>query len=181
MKVIIKKVRPIHILDIGNLIGNNVVVGGVRRTAEIFLCDVDDGNVFLPNTVLMEYEDKERHINILNKLAELGVAETYDIRWLNELKLNDANARPLHHRRMSNNSIAFEEKPSREMLNLIFQIIQGEGEPGFVNMESAKKRRPNAKGLNPCAEILLDSYGVCNLTTVNVMAFVKRKQWNVFT
>lgn len=26
-------VRPIHILDIGNLIGSNVVVGGVRRTA----------------------------------------------------------------------------------------------------------------------------------------------------
>src|SRR5690606_7615815 len=29
-----------------------------------------------------------------------------------------------------------------------------------------------AEGLNPCAEILLDSYGVCNLTTVNVDAFV---------
>ncbi|MFL6479404.1 MAG: hypothetical protein ACJ8F5_00340 [Bacillales bacterium] len=26
-----KKVRPIHILDIGNLIGNNVVVGGVEN------------------------------------------------------------------------------------------------------------------------------------------------------
>src|SRR6185312_239166 len=37
-----KRVRPIHILDIGNLIGNNVVVGGVRRTAEIFLMDADD-------------------------------------------------------------------------------------------------------------------------------------------
>src|SRR5699024_2770559 len=37
-----KRVRPVHILDIGNLIGNNVVVGGVRRTAEIFLFDADD-------------------------------------------------------------------------------------------------------------------------------------------
>src|SRR5690554_4484080 len=74
---------------------------------------------------------------------------------------------------MSNNSIAFTSKPSREMLNLIFTIMQGEGEPGFINLEAANKRRPNAKGLNPCAEILLDSYGVCNLTTVNVRAFVK--------
>jgi ribonucleoside-diphosphate reductase alpha chain/ribonucleoside-triphosphate reductase len=51
--------------------------------------------------------------------------------------------------------------------------MRGEGEPGFVNLEEANRRRPNAEGLNPCAEILLDSYGVCNLTTVNVDAFVK--------
>src|SRR5690606_39711290 len=29
------------------------------------------------------------------------------------------------------------------------------------------------KGVNPCVEILLDSYGLCNLTTINVLAFVK--------
>lgn len=98
-------------------------------------------------------------------------------------------SRPLHHRRMSNNSIAFTEKPSREMLNLVFTIMRGEGEPGFINLEQAAKRRLKGMGidnpcddlvgwvatqigLNPCAEILLDSYGVCNLTTVNVDAFV---------
>jgi ribonucleoside-diphosphate reductase alpha chain/ribonucleoside-triphosphate reductase len=46
------------------------------------------------------------------------------------------------------------------------------GEPGWVNEEAGKKRRPNFQGVNPCAEILLDSKGLCNLTTVNVMAFV---------
>jgi ribonucleoside-triphosphate reductase len=35
-------IRPIHILDMGNLVGANVVIGGVRRTAEIFLFDADD-------------------------------------------------------------------------------------------------------------------------------------------
>jgi ribonucleoside-diphosphate reductase alpha chain/ribonucleoside-triphosphate reductase len=64
------------------------------------------------------------------------------------------------------------------MLSLVFTIMQGEGEPGFVNLEEANRRRPNAKGLNPCAEILLDSYGVCNLTTVNVDAFVKDGKLN---
>jgi adenosylcobalamin-dependent ribonucleoside-triphosphate reductase len=73
---------------------------------------------------------------------------------------------------MSNNSIAFQHKPTREYLHKIFQIMKDEGEPAFVNMETAQKRRPNAKGLNPCGEVLLDSYGVCNLTTVNVMGFV---------
>jgi ribonucleoside-triphosphate reductase (thioredoxin) len=36
------KLRPIHIVDMANLIGYNVVVGGVRRTAEIVLGDEDD-------------------------------------------------------------------------------------------------------------------------------------------
>ena len=96
----------------------------------------------------------------------------YDIDWLYELKVNDPNARPLHHRRMSNNSICFESKPSNEKLELIFKVLKNEGEPGFINLEAAKRRRPNAKGVNPCGEVLLDSYGVCNLTTVNVMGFV---------
>jgi ribonucleoside-diphosphate reductase alpha chain/ribonucleoside-triphosphate reductase len=78
----------------------------------------------------------------------------------------------LHHRRMSNNSIAFEKKPTREKLHYLLDLIKNEGEPGFYNMEAARKRRPNAKGFNPCGEVILDSYGVCNLTTVNVAAFV---------
>lgn len=36
------KLRPIHCLDICNLIGQNVVVGGVRRTAEIAIIDPHD-------------------------------------------------------------------------------------------------------------------------------------------
>jgi len=127
------KVRPIHILDICNLIGNNVVIGGVRRTAEIFLCDKDDEEVISAKKNLQPH---------------------------------------LYHRFMSNNSIVFDKKPSREELSRIFTSIRINGEPGFFNMEAAKKRRPNVKGLNPCGEVLLDSYGVCNLTTVNVMAFV---------
>lgn len=173
-----KRVRPIHILDIGNLIGNNVVVGGVRRTAEIFLCDGDDWECILAKYGINGVWDEAHHEKVCEKLKDvLGYVPT----WLEELPLHEPNARPLHHRRMSNNSIAFEKKPSREMLNLIFTIMQGEGEPGFVNLEEARRRRPNAEGLNPCAEILLDSYGVCNLTTVNVSAFLVEKKDGTYT
>ena len=43
--------------------------------------------------------------------------------------------------------------------------IQG---PVFINQ--AAKEKTN-KGVNPCGEVLLDSRQMCNLTTVNVMAF----------
>jgi ribonucleoside-triphosphate reductase (thioredoxin) len=161
--------RPIHILDIGNLIGNNVVVGGVRRTAEIFLMDSDDWECILAKYGINGIWNEEHHNTVISALENLSACPD----WLRSLPLNNENARPMHHRRMSNNSIAFTSKPSREMLNLIFTIMQGEGEPGFINLEEANRRRPNAEGINPCAEIILDSYGVCNLTTVNVDAFVR--------
>lgn len=75
-------------------------------------------------------------------------------------------------RAMSNNSIYFTEKPEREELVNIFDRIQHNGEPGFVNATAASLRRPNFNGINPCAEILLDNRGLCNLCEINLTAFI---------
>lgn len=164
------QVRPIHILDISNLIGNNVVVGGVRRTAEIFLMDDDDYETMFAKYGINGIWDEEQHNKVVEATKTLGLKSI--TKMLESIELFNPNARPLHHRRMSNNSVAFEKKPSRNMLRLLFEMMKAEGEPGFINMEEAKRRRPNAEGTNPCAEILLDSKQVCNLTTINVRAFV---------
>lgn len=105
------RLRPIHVLDICNIIGENVVVGGVRRTAEIALLDANDEETL--------YAKK--------------------------------NLTPdRFHRFMSNNSIFYEDKPTREQLAKQFTVLQNEGEPCFVNAEAARKRRPNFHGVNPC-------------------------------
>lgn len=161
------KPRPIHIIDMCNLIGINVVVGGVRRTAEIALFDADDWECVLAKYGINGIHDLDRHIHIGECLEKLNVKPTW---WDN---ITETNRTSFNHRRMSNNSICFTEKPTREYLHTIFEIMQDEGEPGFTNLEAAQKRRPNAKGFNPCVEILIDSRGVCNLTTLNVMSFVK--------
>lgn len=75
-------------------------------------------------------------------------------------------------RSMSNNSIVFQDKPSKQMLVDIFSRITASSEPGFMNLNAANKRRKNVKGSNPCMEILLDSRGTCNLSELNMMAFV---------
>jgi len=169
------QVRPIHILDIGNLIGANVVVGGVRRTAEIFLLDWDDYESMFAKYGINGLWTEE-HIAHHKKLGELLEAEGIKPVWFDDIKNVGDQRLGLEHRRMSNNSIAFEKQPSREFIHIVFQMMQGEGEPAFINLEEARRRRPNAEGINPCAEILLDSYGVCNLTTVNVKAFVVQKE-----
>lgn len=136
--------RPIDCLDICNIIGENVVVGGVRRTAEMIMIDADDKDCIDAKSSLYRQVEGKWEVN-----------------------------KDLIHRQMSNNSIYYKRKPSREKLHWQIEKMRYSGEPGWVNGESADKRRPNMKGVNPCGEILLDSYGVCNLTTVNVYAFVK--------
>lgn len=165
------KIRPIHILDIGNLIGANVVVGGVRRTAEIFLFDHDDYECMMAKYGINGFWTDEQLAHH-RRVGEL-LGENKPV-WFDTIQKVGDGRHGLDHRRMSNNSIAFMKQPSKDFLHLVFTLMQLEGEPGFVNLEEANRRRPNAEGLNPCAEILLDSYGVCNLTTVNLVEFVKK-------
>lgn len=182
------QVRPIHILDIGNLIGNNVVVGGVRRTAEIFLFDHDDYETMFAKygmNGIWTDEQFAQHAKVGKLLDDQGIKPV----WFDNLKIG-IRREGIDHRRMSNNSIAFTRKPEKEFLDLVFELMQLEGEPGFVNLEEAARRilesmdnkTPTRRqlddiiyqiGLNPCVEVILFSKNVCNLTTINVKAFVK--------
>jgi ribonucleoside-triphosphate reductase (thioredoxin) len=219
------KLRPIHILDFGNFLGNNVVVGGVRRTAEIFLIDgMEDIESIFAKYGLNGFWDEaafQRHEEIMNEADRLGIKVPESARKVGERKhgvsMEDFTTHQfdtkeeaesfiednggfymypmnkgteLHHRRMSNNSVAFKSKPPREFLHFIHLMMKAEGEPAFINLEELARRRfkmlgidnPTKEqmeyameklGMNPCAEILLWTYGVCNLTTINVTAFVK--------
>jgi ribonucleoside-triphosphate reductase len=201
------QLRPIHILSWGNRIGYGVVVGGVRRTAEIF--GIGDDPEIDWETVFAKYglngfwkEDHFlQHEKIGRMLDELGIEKpafwdtvgtrNYDSNVNGDLPYNFG--RPLHHRRMSNNSIAFTKQPKREILDLIFEMMQLEGEPGFVNLRELAKRRYLSMGYaadqiteemlqemmpflftNPCGEIDLWNKGVCNLTTINVAGYVEQ-------
>lgn len=218
------KLRPIHVLDFGNFLGNNVVVGGVRRTAEIFLIDgMEDVESIFAKYGLNGFwteEMFERHDAIMAEADRLGLkvpesARNAGIRkhgvsvdGITKQFDNETEAKAyaeetggfymfpmnlgtgFHHRRMSNNSVAFKTKPEKELLHFIFLMMKAEGEPAFINLEELARRRfrqlgitnPTREqmedameklGMNPCAEILLWTYGVCNLTTIDVSKFVK--------
>lgn len=182
-------VRPVHILDIVNLIGYNVVVGGVRRTAEIFLFDEDDYESMFAKYGINGFWTDE-HLEQHRKVGELLEKNNIEKpEWFDTLNEVGARREGIDHRRMSNNSIAFIEQPDDQFMELVFEMMQMEGEPGFVNLGTAAKRvlkslgndNPTKKeiadkayelGLNPCVEIILHSKNVCNLTTINVKAFV---------
>lgn len=77
------------------------------------------------------------------------------------------------HRQLSNNSLLFDEKPTREHLVKIFDWMAqaGGSEPGFLNRQAGRSRAPWMVGVNPCAEILLPSGGFCNLVEVDLGKF----------
>lgn len=189
------KARPVHIMDIANLIGYNVVVGGVRRTAEIFLLDPNDyESVFakfgLNGLWTPEHYEKFCQIEKAILAAETPYPKNRFQQIHSDFKTKGFyEGTGLHHRRMSNNSVAFIDKPTREYVMLLCDMMQLEGEPGMINLYEAARRvlkaqgikRPDHEsiiaiaqeiGLNPCAEIILFSKGLCNLTTINVKNFV---------
>jgi adenosylcobalamin-dependent ribonucleoside-triphosphate reductase len=77
------------------------------------------------------------------------------------------------HRQQSNNSLVFNEKPSQQDLEHIFNLMQeaGGSEPGFINAQEARRRAPWYKGANPCVEILLGNKSFCNLTETDIAKF----------
>ena len=96
------RLQPIDLLDIANIIGENVVSGGVRRTSEIGLIDQDD-----PICI-------QAKSNLYRQVGD---------RW--EIDKSIA------HRQMSNNSIFYTRKPTREQLHWHLQQIALFGRAGL--------------------------------------------------
>jgi ribonucleoside-diphosphate reductase alpha chain len=135
--------RSLDVLDLATIISENVVSGGVRRSAMMVLCDEDDTEV----------------INAKSDLYKI-----VDGNWIENLEVS--------HRKMSNNSILYKKKPSLDKIKEILNSIKINGEPGFINGAEAGKRKDGFKGCNPCGEILLKSHECCNLSTNNLLSFV---------
>lgn len=53
------------------------------------------------------------------------------------------------HRSLSNNTVFYEERPTKEQLDNQFELIRYSAEPSFGNMAEMKRRRPDAQGGNP--------------------------------
>jgi adenosylcobalamin-dependent ribonucleoside-triphosphate reductase len=144
-----KKLKTIDILDLATIISENVVSGGVRRSAMMVICNEDDEDVIQ---------------------AKKNIYQVVDGNWIENEEIS--------HRKMSNNSILYTQRPSLERIKEIINSIKINGEPGFINGTVAARRKPSFRGCNPCGEILLRSKQCCNLTTNNMTAFVEGNTLN---
>ena len=135
-----RKLSSIECHDLMCKIGEIVVVGGVRRSAMISLSNLSD--------------DRMRH-------AKSG-------KWWDSSP----------HRALANNSVCYTDKPDSEtfMREWLALVESKSGERGIFNRQACKalalkykRRDPNHDfGCNPCSEISLRPYQLCNLSEVVV-------------
>ena len=121
------------IVDIFNAIGACIAAGNVRRSAELALGRIDDD-------AFLELKDYEKH------------PERETIGW------------------MSNNSVAIETQDDMRQLPKLAEYIRKNGEPGILNLANVQRyarlgeESPDKATLtNPCGEIPLESFELCNL------------------
>lgn len=124
------------IVDLMNEIGACVVAGNVRRSAQIALGSADDQTFF-------ELKDYAKHPD----RAQIG--------WI------------------SNNTVVLEKTEDFERLPMIAEHIRDNGEPGIMNLNNVQRygrygevAEDNAWLTNPCSEIPLESFELCNLAEV---------------
>lgn len=121
--------------------------------------------------------DVENHLGTIlssRRSAEIALYEYGGPEWEEfAVAKMDHYEKGMPHRGMSNNSLVFNQKPTRRQLTKIFKMIEkaGGSEPGFINGAAALKRAPYFKGVNPCAEILLGDKSFCNLVETAVSRF----------
>jgi ribonucleoside-triphosphate reductase len=138
-----RKLTSLEVHDIVCKIADVVVVGGVRRSALISLSNLTD-------------ERMQR--------AKTGNYWETD-----------------GHRALANNSVAYTEKPDVGIFMREWESLYGSktGERGIFNRVSARKQSESTGrrefsgiefGTNPCGEIILRPYGLCNLSEVVVRA-----------
>lgn len=153
-----RKLNSIECHDLMCMIGDIVVMGGVRRSAMLSLSNLSD----------------ERMRNAKNGY------------WWDETKPDSAPWRAL-----SNNSVAYTEKPDPEIFirEFLTLIESKSGERGIFNRNAATasaKKTGRRKwegidfGTNPCGEINLRPKGFCNLSECvirphDTKATIKRK------
>jgi ribonucleoside-triphosphate reductase len=124
------------IADIFNAIGVCIVAGNVRRSAELALGRIDDAT-------FMELKDYEKH------------PERKAIGW------------------MSNNAVIVETDDDLRRIPSLVDSIMKNGEPGIFNLANVQKyarlgeESPDRANLtNPCGEIPLEGFELCNLAEV---------------
>lgn len=142
-----RKLTPLECHDIACKIADCVVVGGVRRSALISLSD----------------------------LSDVAIRDSKSGQWWDE---PDKGIIRQGQRALANNSAVYETRPDMDtfLAEWTALVASKSGERGFFNRRSARvqaqrtgRRDPDQDFVtNPCGEIILRPYGLCNLTEVIV-------------
>lgn len=179
-----RRLKPLEVYDICCMIGEIVVVGGVRRSAMICLFDQDDVALAEAKT---RYSVKEWSYDAEADLHDFVWIDSYGVWHQQTARLNEWDAKALEQqgvvgwwlvapwRALSNNSAVYSQDTTKEQFDEDWRRLQfsGSGEPGLFNRDACRTIAERAGrpwgieyGTNPCSEIILRPQQFCNLSEV---------------
>ena len=136
---VMKRLRPIDVLDIANIIGSIVVAGNVRRSAELALGDPDDFNFLRAKRwstgMIPSWRDKSNNTIVANSFNNIP-----DEFW---------------------NGYMPKEGEPYGLMNL--KLCRQKG-----RLKDTHRTDPDVMGTNPCAEITLEDKESCNLAEIHL-------------
>lgn len=180
-----RKLKPIEVHDIACTIADAVLAGGIRRAAMICLFDRDDLEMLTSKALIPTH---------ITRIAGEKNADGSSEIWLRDRYGRDGKANvfpseltewavhgmlPWYYsqeaRGRANNSAVLvrgevDETEFRKVIDMI--EASGCGEPGVYWTNNADW------GTNPCCEIALKPYQMCNLTTINAGSVKNQEDYN---
>ena len=181
-----RKLTPLECHDISCIIADSVRAGGIRRAAMIALFDRDDEEMLTCKSLVdvqewwsEETDGAASNVKVfwVDRYGIEGQAQLENFQW-RELLATDKLPWYLVHpyrARANNSAVLPRGKVSEEEFRALLKVVEasGCGEPGiyWTNNEDW--------GTNPCCEIGLRPYQMCNLTTINVSAIKDQEDFNL--
>lgn len=181
-----RKLTPLECHDISCIIADSVRAGGIRRAAMIALFDRDDEEMLTCKSLVdvqewwsEETDEVASNVKVfwVDRYGIEGQAQLENFQW-RELLATDKLPWYLVHpyrARANNSAVLPRGKVSEEEFRALLKVVEasGCGEPGiyWTNNEDW--------GTNPCCEIGLRPYQMCNLTTINVSAIKDQEDFNL--
>lgn len=181
-----RKLTPLECHDISCIIADAVRAGGIRRAAMIALFDRDDEEMLTCKSLVdvqkwwsEEVDESADNVKVfwVDRYGIEGQAQLENFQWRELLSTNKLPWYLVHpYRARANNSAVLPRgKVSEEEFRALLKVVEASrcGEPGiyWTNNEDW--------GTNPCCEIGLRPYQMCNLTTINVSAIKSQEDFNL--
>lgn len=176
-----RRLRPIEVHDICCFIADSVRAGGIRRAAMIALFDRDDEEMLKCKSpiTLNDWSVLDSVTRVVHFVDDYQVAHTkqlqeWEFDFLMETKTFPWGVVYPARARANNSAMLLRGEVSEEEFRALMKVIEasGCGEPGIYWTNNLDW------GTNPCCEIALRPYQMCNLSTINVSAIHSQEDYN---
>lgn len=176
-----RRLKPVEVHDIACLIADSVRAGGIRRAAMIALFDRDDEEMLNCKSMVevrsYSFSDTYPKVEWIDCYGVAGKGELSEYDYANLMATGKLPWYIVHpyRARANNSAILPRGKVSEQEFRALLKTVEDSqcGEPGiyWTNNEDW--------GTNPCCEIGLRPYQMCNLTTINVSSIHSQEDFNL--